>query len=128
MERPYRLLLVEDDRHLRKAAAVTLRRAGYVVTTADDGEQALDAVSADAPDLVLLDLIMPRMQGFEVLQALKANAATADIPVIVLSNLSQDSDREHALRAGAQDYLVKANLSLNDLSAAVARVFAGRAA
>ena len=128
MERQYRLLLVEDDRHLRKAAAVTLRRAGYAVTTADDGEQALHAVSAEAPDLVLLDLIMPKMQGFEVLHALKSNAKTAHIPVIVLSNLSQDCDREHALGAGAQEYLVKANMSLTDLSAAVARAFAGRAA
>lgn len=127
MGRPYHLLVVEDDRYLRKAAAVTLRRAGYIVTTADDGEQAMLAVGAEAPDLVLLDLIMPKMQGFEVLKRLKANAATAGIPVIVLSNLSQDGDREHALSAGARDYLVKANLSLSDLSAAVERAFAGRA-
>jgi DNA-binding response OmpR family regulator len=127
MVRPYRLLVVEDDRYLRKAAAITLRRAGYTVSTAEDGEQALLAVSAEAPDLVLLDLIMPKMQGFEVLKRLKADATTANIPVIVLSNLGQDGDREHALGAGADDYLVKANLSLNDLSAAVERAFAGRA-
>jgi DNA-binding response OmpR family regulator len=128
MERVYRLLLVEDDRYLRKAAAVTLRRAGYAVVTAEDGEQALAAVSETPPDLVLLDLIMPRLQGFEVLARLKADGATAGIPVIVLSNLGQEGDRERALRIGALDYLVKADLSLAELSAAVGRALAREAA
>jgi DNA-binding response OmpR family regulator len=128
MDRCYRLLLVEDDRYLRRAAAVTLQRAGYAVTTAVDGEQALAAVREQAPDLVLLDLIMPKIQGFEVLERLKADAATAPIPVIVLSNLGQEGDRERALRVGARDYLVKADLSLAELSAAVGRVLAREAA
>jgi CheY-like chemotaxis protein len=128
MTRPFHVLLVEDDRYLRKAAAITLRRAGFIVTTADDGEEAMRAVAAETPDLVLLDMIMPRMQGFEVLRRLKANAETASIPVIVLTNLSQDGDRDQAIGAGAEEYLVKANLSLTALAAAVERAATRRAA
>jgi len=122
-----RVLLVEDDRFLRKAAEVVLQRAGLMVTTAEDGIAALRAVHDERPDLVLLDMIMPRMHGFEVLRALKNDPATADIPVIVLSNQGQESDREQAFSAGAVDYLVKANLSLRDLSAAVERVLTAAA-
>jgi CheY-like chemotaxis protein len=122
MPNAHRVLLVEDDRFLRKAAEVVLQRAGLLVTTAEDGIAALRAVHEERPDLVLLDMIMPRMHGSEVLRTLKSDPATAGIPVIVLSNQGQESDREQAFRAGAVDYLVKANLSLRDLSAAVARV------
>jgi CheY-like chemotaxis protein len=118
---PERILLVEDDRFLSKAAAVMLRRRGYAVVTANDGEEALQAVRSAPPDLVLLDLIMPKMQGFEVLRALKSDAATRAIPVVVMSNLSQPEDRDRTLAAGANDYLVKANLSLEALAATVER-------
>ena len=124
MTHPHRVLLVEDDRFLRKAAEVMLQRAGLIVTTAEDGIAALRAVNEARPDLVLLDMIMPRMHGSEVLRTLKSDPATAGIPVIVLSNQGQESDREQAFGAGAVDYLVKANLSLRDLSAAVERVLA----
>jgi CheY-like chemotaxis protein len=128
MTKSLRILVVEDDRFLRKAAAVMLRRAGFTVTTADDGEEALRAVAAETPDLVLLDMIMPRMQGFEVLRTLKSREETSGIPVIVFTNLSQDGDREQAFGAGADEYLVKANLSLSELSSAVERVVSRRAA
>lgn len=109
------ILLVEDDRFLRRAAEATLKQAGFVVTTAADGEEALRQASASRPDVVLLDLIMPKLQGFEVLRRLKQDEATARIPVIVLSNLGQDSDVRQALDLGAVAYLVKSNLSLQDL-------------
>jgi CheY-like chemotaxis protein len=83
--------------------------------TAEDGEEALRVARAEAPDLVLLDLIMPKMQGFEVLRALKADPATASIPVMVLSNLGQEHDVARTTEAGAVAYLVKANLSLDEL-------------
>ena len=70
-ERAPRILIVEDDRILRRAAETTLKREGYRVVTAADGEEALTAARAEPPDLILLDLIMPRMQGFDVLRALK---------------------------------------------------------
>ena len=111
-----RILVAEDDRFLRKAAEVTLKRHGYTVLTACDGEDAVRMVRAEMPDLVLLDLIMPRLQGFEVLRALKEDPATVGIPVIVLSNLGQSSDVQQAMDGGAVAYFVKANLSLDDLA------------
>ncbi|HWP77783.1 MAG TPA: response regulator [Methylomirabilota bacterium] len=110
-----RVLLAEDDRFLRKAAETALKRQGFTVLPAVDGEEALRTARAEAPHLILLDLIMPKMQGFEVLRALKADPATAAIPVIILSNLGQDSDVKQAMEAGAAGYFVKANLSLQDL-------------
>ena len=118
MEQPAkRILLAEDDRFLRRAAEAALKRAGFTVLAAADGEEALRMAMAEKPDLVLLDLIMPKLQGFEVLKALKGDPATAAIPVVVLSNLGQDGDVQRALEGGAVAYLVKANLSLDELVA-----------
>jgi len=110
-----RILLAEDDRFLRKAAEATLRRSGFTVFTAVDGEEALRLAQAEIPDLILLDLIMPKLQGFEVLRSLKQSPETSHIPVIVLSNLGQDRDIQQAMESGAVAYLVKANLSLEEL-------------
>jgi CheY-like chemotaxis protein len=122
-----RILLVEDDRFLRKAAEVRLRRAGYTVVTAADGEEAIASAATAAPDLVLLDLIMPRMQGFEVLRLLRSQANMTAVPIIVLTNLSQDADRDRAMQQGANGYLVKANMSLDALATAVDDLFKGAA-
>jgi CheY-like chemotaxis protein len=125
--RARRILLVEDDRFLRKAAETSLKRHGYHVVTASDGEEALRLVRTEKPELILLDLIIPKVQGFEVLRTLKADAQTASIPVIVLSNLGQEHDRDATLAAGAIAHLVKANISLENLVAAVDRALAGAA-
>lgn len=122
-----RILLVEDDRFLRRAAEAALRRHGFTVLTAAEGEEGLRLARAEKPDLVLLDLIMPGLQGFEVLKLLKAEAATSAIPVIVLSNLGQDSDVQRAMEAGAVDYLIKANLALDMLIERVKALFEARA-
>ena len=108
------ILLVEDDRFLRKAGESTLRQNGFAVLLAADGEEAL-VQAKTGPALILLDLIMPKLQGFEVLRRLKADPATARIPVIVLSNLGQESDVKQAMALGAVAYLIKSNLSLQDL-------------
>jgi CheY-like chemotaxis protein len=121
---PSRILLAEDDRFLRKAGEAALRRNGYTVITALDGEEALQKARQEKPDLILLDVIMPKLQGFEVLKRLKADAETRDIPIIMLSNLGQDSDVQEALKAGAVEYLVKANLKLDQLASRVADVLA----
>lgn len=110
-----KVLLVEDDRLLRKAADTALRERGYAVVTAADGVAALQAARAERPDLILLDLIMPRLHGCEVLRALKADAQLADVPVLVLTNLGAESDKQVVAQAGAADYLIKASLSLEDL-------------
>ena len=122
-----RVLLAEDDRFLRKAAETALKRHGFAVVPAVDGEEALRLARAEPPDLVLLDLIMPKMQGFEVLRALKADPSTAPIPVVILSNLGQDGDVKQAMDAGAAGYFVKANLSLQDLVKRVGELVEGRA-
>jgi CheY-like chemotaxis protein len=114
-EQPRRILVAEDDRFLRKAAEMALKRQGYIVLTAADGEEALRVARSEPPDLVLLDLIMPKLNGFEVLQTLKKEALTAHIPIIILSNLGQDRDVQQALDAGATAYLIKTDLSLQAL-------------
>jgi DNA-binding response OmpR family regulator len=120
-----RVLLAEDDRFLRKAAETALKRQGFTVLAAMDGEEALRVARGDRPDLILLDLIMPKLQGFEVLRTLKEDAATSGIPVIVLSNLGQESDVKQAMDLGAVAYFVKANLSLQDLVKRVGEVLGG---
>jgi CheY-like chemotaxis protein len=124
-EQTKRILLAEDDRFLRKAAEATLRRHGFDVSTAADGEEALRMVRTGTPDLILLDLIMPKLQGFEVLRMLKQDPATTHIPVMVLSNLGQESDIRQALESGATAYFIKANLSLQDLIKQVDVVLSG---
>ena len=127
MMQPKRILLVEDDRFLRKAAEVRLRRAGYTVITAADGEEAIATASVTRPDLVLLDLIMPRMQGFEVLRVLRTQPNMHGVPIVVLTTLSQDVDRERAMTHGANGYLIKANMSLDALADAVGDALKGAA-
>jgi CheY-like chemotaxis protein len=114
-DQPRRILVAEDDRFLRKAAEMALKRRGYTVLTAANGEEALRTAQSALPDLVLLDLIMPKLNGFDVLQALKKDAPTAHIPVIILSNLGQERDVQQAMEAGAAAYLIKTDLSLQSL-------------
>jgi CheY-like chemotaxis protein len=114
-DQPRRILVAEDDRFLRKAAEMALKRRGYTVLTAANGEEALRTAQSALPDLVLLDLIMPKLNGFDVLQALKQEAPTAHIPVIILSNLGQERDVQQAMEAGAAAYLIKGDLSLQAL-------------
>jgi two-component system alkaline phosphatase synthesis response regulator PhoP len=119
-----RVLLAEDDRFLRRAAESRLRQNGFTVLPAVDGEEALKVARAERPDLIQLDLIMPKLQGFEVLKSLKQDPATAPIPVIVLSNLGQDEDLKRAMELGAVAYFIKAHLSLQDLVQRVAQTLA----
>ena len=110
-----RVLLVEDDRFLRRVHEVGLRKHGFTVLTAVDGEEGLQVARAERPDLILLDMVMPKLQGFEVLRMLKAEPATASIPVIVLSSLGSQGDMQAALDCGAAAYLVKSNLGAQEL-------------
>jgi CheY-like chemotaxis protein len=121
-----KILLAEDDRLLGKASSAALRRRGFEVVIAADGEEALELARRDLPDLILLDVIMPKLQGFEVLVRLKADPATAQIPVVMLSNLAQPADVDEALRAGALDYWIKADLRGDQLAAKAALALVGR--
>jgi len=121
-----RILLAEDDRILRKAGEVSLKKKGYEVISAVDGEDALAKARDHKPDLVLLDVMMPKMNGFEVLQALKGEPAIRDIPVIMLTNLEQPADIKRAADWGAHSYLVKSNMNLDELATKIKEALAGR--
>ena len=110
-----KIVVADDDRMFRKAAETTLRRQGYSVVTASDGEEALQLIRSERPDIIVLDLIMPKLQGFDVLQVLKQDSVTAAIPVIVLSSLTQEQDKQEALDLGAIAYFNKSTFSLGEL-------------
>ena len=120
-----RILLVEDDRFLRRACEVSLRQRGFTVLCAADGEEGLRLARSEGPDLILLDLLMPKLPGIEVLRALKAEATTRVIPVLILSNSSRETDVEQVSDLGAVGYLVKADLSLEQLGEQVTRLLEG---
>lgn len=101
------ILVVEDDRFYGNICKVKLAKAGYNVAVMSNGSWALKAVAEKKPDLILLDLVMPEMDGFETLKTLKDNPDSANIPVIVLSNLGQPEDIKKAMGLGAVDYMVK---------------------
>jgi CheY-like chemotaxis protein len=107
--RNVKILLVEDSKTIRIANESALHHAGYEVICAEDGESALALARERKPDLILLDLILPKMSGPEVLHHLKSEPATAEIPVVVLSSLTE-KNKEKLIEAGAEDYLEKNSL------------------
>lgn len=113
-EKP-KILMIEDDIFLRKIYRDKFLRAGFDFIEATNGEERLNKVISETPNLVLLDLILPRKNGFDVLIDMKRNKTTQNIPVIILSNLGQDSDVKRGLSLGAQDYLVKTDVSLSEV-------------
>jgi DNA-binding response OmpR family regulator len=115
-DRKKRILLVEDDRFLRRACEATLRQRGFDVTSATDGEEGLRLAKSAPFDLILLDLLMPKKPGSEVLAELKGTEATRNTPVLILSNSSREEDKGRAVDLGAAGYYVKANLSLKMLA------------
>jgi CheY-like chemotaxis protein len=112
------ILLVEDSKFLRVATERTLSKAGYKVATASDGEEALRMAIKNVPDVVLLDMLLPKLAGLEVLQELKHNPATANVPIIVLSSLSQKNE-EKLKSDGAAAYFEKSRLDSTNGSQAL---------
>ena len=110
-----RILIAEDDRFLRRAFEISVRQMGYSVTATADGEEALEVIGKQVPDLILLDLLMPKVNGMEVLRNLKSNEATQSIPVLILTNSSMANDIDEVKKLGASGYFIKSNLSLEDL-------------
>lgn len=104
---PKKILAVDDERHIVRLVQVNLERAGYQVVTAFDGKDALEKVEAENPDLVVLDVMMPYMDGFEVLQNLRKNPNTRDLPVIMLTAKAQDADVFRGWQSGVDCYLTK---------------------
>jgi len=110
-----KLLFIEDEAAIHKTLSDVLQKEGYETLAARDGEAGLQRAQAEQPDLILLDLILPKMNGFEVLKALKDDEKTKEIPVIILTNLEQMENVQKAIDLGATTYLVKANYSLEEV-------------
>ena len=109
------ILFIEDESGLQKTFGDFLRTEGYEMISALDGETGLRLVKTEKPDLILLDLILPKVHGFEALKQLKEDPETKEIPVIVLTNLEEVEDVEKAIELGATTYLVKANYTLEEV-------------
>jgi DNA-binding response OmpR family regulator len=110
-----RVLIIEDDKLLRKASEAGLLKRGLEVLTAADGEEGIRQARAGSPDLILLDMLMPKLSGMETLTELKKDEQTRRTPVVILSNTSIETTMQKAQDLGAIGYLVKADLSLQQL-------------
>lgn len=110
-----KILIIEDDKFLRQLVARKLSKQDFEIAEAVDGESGLEKVKSEDPDLILLDLILPGMDGFEVLSKIEEDPELSVIPVIILSNLGQKDEIEKGLQMGAKDYLVKAHFTLGEI-------------
>ncbi len=102
-----KILIVEDDASFRRVYQDMCKMEGYYVAVADDGEMGWQMVKSEKPDLVLLDLVMPKMHGFEVLKNIRGDSKTKDIPVLIMTALGEQEDIHKGLELGANDYLIK---------------------
>ncbi len=110
-----KVLVIEDDKFLREMITRKLAKDGYDVSEALDGKQGLEKIKELKPDLVLLDLIMPNVGGFEVLEQAKKDPEIQDVPIIILSNLGQKSEVERGIQLGAEDFLIKAHFTPKEI-------------
>lgn len=102
-----RILVAEDERDIRELIAFSLRLADFEVVLTQDGEEAIERASREKPDLILLDVRMPRMSGYETCRRLKADPSTSEIPIVFLSAKGQEKEIEEGLDSGALEYIVK---------------------
>ncbi|MHB1324333.1 MAG: response regulator transcription factor [Coriobacteriia bacterium] len=119
-----RILIADDEPHIRKLVSFTLGNRGYEVVEAADGGEAYERAKAEAPDIILLDVMMPVMTGYDVLEKLKADPVTRDIPVVMLSAKSQQTEVQAGLSKGAQEYICKP-FTPKDLVQRVAELIGG---
>ncbi len=110
-----KVLVIEDDKFLREMITRKLAKDGYEVSEALDGKQGLEKMRELKPDLILLDLIMPNVGGFEVLEQAKEDDEIKDIPIVILSNLGQKSEVERGIQLGAEDFLIKAHFTPKEI-------------
>ncbi len=119
MAASHRLLLIEDDTFLAGMYVTKLTMENFQVDLANDGKSGLEKVKKMKPDLILLDVLLPKMNGFDVLKSLKEDPTTRDIPVVLLTNLGQKSDVMKGLDLGAVDYLIKAHFMPSEVVAKI---------
>ncbi len=111
-----KILIIEDDDFLQSLEVGKLKKDGYEIITASNGEEALKMINEPGINLVLLDLILPNFDGFEILKKIRETESIKSVPVIVFSNLSEDKDVKHAASFGATDFMVKSNFTLDELA------------
>ncbi|PLX27499.1 response regulator [Candidatus Parcubacteria bacterium] len=116
-----KVLIIEDDAMISGMYKTRLEQEGYAVVTADNGGQGLEVAVIEKPDLILLDVMMPMMDGFALLQELRLKSTFKETPIIMLTNLGTTEDKEKGEKFGATDYLVKANLTPSKVSEHVAK-------
>ncbi len=119
-----KILLVEDDNFLSTILANRLKKEGFVVQQAFDGQEALNMLKAEQPNLIILDLILPKKSGFDVLETISNDPQLNQIPVVVFSNLGQDSDLEKIKALGAVEYHIKVRTSVEDFTGVVKDIMA----
>jgi len=110
-----KVMILEDDKFLLKAYEIKFKQSGIGIISAKDGMTGLSLAEKELPSLIILDMMLPKMNGFEVLKKLKSSESLKDIPVIAVSNLGQKKDMERALELGAKEYLIKTNYSLDEV-------------
>lgn len=110
-----KVLLVEDDNNLREIYEARLQAEGYTIVSARDGEEALVVAKAEKPDLIIADIMMPKISGFEMLDILRNTEGLKEVPVVMLTALGQSEDQERADKLGADRYLVKSQVTLEDI-------------
>lgn len=119
-----KILIVEDDKFLRELIVKKVGSQGYEVVVATDGEAGLKMAKEEKPNLILLDLILPAMDGFEVLRHIKEAEETKHIPVIILSNLGQKEDIDKGVKLGAKDYMIKAHFTPGEITTKIKEILA----
>ncbi len=110
-----KILIVEDDSFLQGLEATKMIKSGYDVVSAQTGEEAMEKIMEPGIDIILLDLLLPNFDGFEILKKIKTTESIKNIPVIIFSNLSETKDIEKAISLGATKFMVKSNFSLEEL-------------
>ena len=110
-----KILIAEDDQFILKAMTTKLQKEGYEVKIAVDGVALMEILKSYIPDLIILDLLMPKNDGFEVLKEVKADPKLKNIPILIASNLGQENDIQQVLDLGATDYLIKSEFTLESL-------------
>lgn len=114
-EKKISILIVEDDKFLRELLVRKLETVGFQTSAAVDGQEALVKIKEELPQIILLDLVLPGIDGFEVLKQIKEDDKTNKIPVIILSNLGQREEVERGIKLGAADYLIKAHFTPEEI-------------
>ena len=121
-----KILLIEDDPFLSEIYVIKFEEAGFQISLAQDGSLGLGKIKEEMPDLVLLDIVMPNIDGFELLRIMKNDASIKNIPVVILSNLGEQEDIKRGLELGAEFYIVKAHYTPTEVVARVKAIIEGK--